>query len=175
MSLPLSPDAEKEMHLERLMNLYGDSLLRLCYLYLKDAPLAQDAVQDTFIKAWQKMDTFQGRSSEKTWLCRIAVNTCRDYRKSRWLRFVDMRRSIEEIPLPLQPVDPVIEGVYDMVKGLPEKYRVCVLLYFWQQMTLEEVAEVLCISKSTVHHRLQKAKELLKMELEGSEPECART
>lgn len=174
MSANFSPDAQKEMHLEQLMNQYGDSLLRLCYLYLKDAALAQDAVQDTFVKAWKKLDTFEGRSSEKTWLCRIAVNTCRDYKKSRWLRFVDMRRSIDEIPLPIQPVDPVVQEVYATVKALPEKYRVCVLLYYWQQMTLEEAADVLGISKSTVHHRLEKAKEMLKTELERSEMECVR-
>ncbi len=174
MSTKFSPDAQKEMHLEQLMNQYGDSLLRLCYLYLKDAALAQDAVQDTFVKAWKKLDTFEGRSSEKTWLCRIAVNTCRDYKKSRWLRFVDMRRSIDEIPLPIQPVDPVVQEVYATVKALPEKYRVCVLLYYWQQMTLEEAADVLGISKSTVHHRLEKAKEMLKTELERSEMECVR-
>ncbi|MBQ6950889.1 MAG: sigma-70 family RNA polymerase sigma factor [Clostridia bacterium] len=174
MSTNFSPDAQKEMHLEQLMNQYGDSLLRLCYLYLKDAALAQDAVQDTFVKAWKKLDTFEGRSSEKTWLCRIAVNTCRDYKKSRWLRFVDMRRSIDEIPLPIQPVDPVVQEVYATVKALPEKYRVCVLLYYWQQMTLEEAADVLGISKSTVHHRLEKAKEMLKTELERSEMECVR-
>ena len=174
MSTNFSPDAQKEMHLEQLMNQYGDSLLRLCYLYLKDAALAQDAVQDTFVKAWKKLDTFEGRSSEKTWLCRIAVNTCRDYRKNRWFRFVDMRRSIEDIPLPIQPVEPVVQEVYAIVKALPEKYRMCVLLYYWQQMTLEEVAQVLDISKSTVHHRLEKAKGLLKTELERSEMECVR-
>lgn len=165
MSTQFSPDAKKEMHLEQLMNQYGDSLLRLCYLYLKDAGMAQDAVQDTF----------EGRSSEKTWLCRIAVNTCRDYQKSRWLRFVDMRRSIEDIPLPIQPVDPIVRDVYETVKALPEKYRICVLLYYWQRMTLEDIAQVLSVSKSTVHHRLEKAKVLLKMELEGSETECVNT
>lgn len=174
MSTQFSPDAKKEMHLEQLMNQYGDSLLRLCYLYLKDAALAQDAVQDTFVKAWKKLDTFEGRSSEKTWLCRIAVNTCRDYRKNRWFRFVDMRRSIEDIPLPIQPVEPVVQEVYAIVKALPEKYRMCVLLYYWQEMTLEEVAQALDISKSAVHHRLEKAKGLLKTELERSEMECVR-
>lgn len=172
MSTQFSPDVKKEMHLEQLMNQYGDSLLRLCYLYLKDAGLAQDAVQDTFVKAWNKMDAFEGRSSEKTWLCRIAVNTCRDYKKSRWMRFVDMRRSIEDIPLPIQPVDPIVRDVYETVKALPEKYRICVLLYYWQHMTLEEAADVLSVSKSTVHHRLEKARELLKTELEGRETEC---
>ena len=87
---------------------------------------------------------------------------------------MDMRRSIDEIPLPIQPVDPVVQEVYATVKALPEKYRVCVLLYYWQQMTLEEAADVLGISKSTVHHRLEKAKEMLKTELERSEMECVR-
>ena len=174
MSTNFSPDAQKEMHLEQLMNQYGDSLLRLCYLYLKDAALAQDAVQDTFVKVWKKIDTFEGRCSEKTWLCRIAINTCKDYRKSRWLRFVDMRRSIDEIPLPIQPVELVVRDVYTAVMALPEKYRVCVLLYYWQQMTLEEAAEVLGISKSTVHYRLEKAKEMLKAELERGEAECVK-
>lgn len=172
MNTQFSPDVKKEMHLEQLMNQYGDSLLRLCYLYLKDAGLAQDAVQDTFVKAWNKMDAFEGRSSEKTWLCRIAVNTCRDYKKSRWMRFVDMRHSIEDIPLPIQPVDPIVRDVYETVKALPEKYRICVLLYYWQHMTLEEAADVLSVSKSAVHHRLEKARELLKTELEGRETEC---
>ena len=159
------------------MDEYGNSVLHTCFVCLSDVQLAEDAMQDTFVKAWRSWGKFENRhpGAEKAWLIRIAINTCRDYRKNRWLRFVDMRRSIEDIPLPIQPVDPVIGEVYEMVKGLPEKYRVCVLLYFWQQMTLEEVAEVLCTSKSTVHHRLQKAKALLKMELEGSEMECART
>ncbi|MBR2054702.1 MAG: sigma-70 family RNA polymerase sigma factor, partial [Clostridia bacterium] len=80
----------------------------------------------------------------------------------------------DEIPLPIQPVDPVVQEVYAIVKALPEKYRMCVLLYYWQEMTLEEVAQVLDISKSTVHHRLEKAKEMLKTELERSEMECVR-
>ena len=63
-----------EQLLERLMNDYGDALLRMCCLYLKDYQLAEDAVQETFIKAMKSYGTFKHQSSEKTWLIRIAVN-----------------------------------------------------------------------------------------------------
>lgn len=167
-------DAQKAQRLESMMNQYGTSLTRICYLYLQDAGLAQDAVQDTFVKVWKKMDTFEGRSSEKTWLTHIAINTCRDYKRSRWLRMMDMRRSIDELPLPIQSVDSMERDVYESVMNLPEKYRVCVVLYYYQQMTLEETAQVISISKSAVHHRLEKARALLKLELEGSEMECVK-
>ena len=54
--------------LDRLMEEYGSSLLRMCALILKDADLAQDAVQETFIKAYRRFDNYRGDCSEKTWL-----------------------------------------------------------------------------------------------------------
>ena len=63
-----------ESFLERLMKEYGDTLLRMRYLYLKDYYLAQDAVQETFLKAMKAYGSFEHKASEKTWLTRIAVN-----------------------------------------------------------------------------------------------------
>ena len=79
------------MRIEELIDLYGDGILRLCILYLGDRQLAEDAFQETLIKAWKKWDGFRGESSVKTWLTRIAVNTCRDMLRSGWFR--TMRRS----------------------------------------------------------------------------------
>ena len=64
----------EENLLDRLMNEYGDDILRVCYLYLKDYHLAEDAVQETFIRAMRSYGSFGHRSKEKTWLTRIAVN-----------------------------------------------------------------------------------------------------
>ena len=61
--------------IERLMEQYGSSLLRMCALYLKDADLAQDAVQETFIRAYRHSDNYRGDSSEKTWLTAISATT----------------------------------------------------------------------------------------------------
>lgn len=64
--------------LERMIRDYGDALLRTCYLYLKDYHLAEDAVQETFIKAMKHYGGFRHRSDEKTWLTRIAINCCKN-------------------------------------------------------------------------------------------------
>ena len=77
------------MKIEELIDLYGDDILRLCLLYLGDRQLAEDAFQETFVKAWKRMSSFRGESSVKTWLCTIAVNTCRSMLRTGWLR---MRR-----------------------------------------------------------------------------------
>jgi len=65
---------------------YEKELLRLCFVYLKDAALAEDAVQETFIKAYKHLEGFRGDASPKTWLVRIAVNVCKDMRRSAWFR-----------------------------------------------------------------------------------------
>ena len=65
-----------EQGMERLIIEYGDAVLRMCFLYLKDYHLAEDAAQETFIKAMKHYDSFNRKSSEKTWLTRIAIN-CR--------------------------------------------------------------------------------------------------
>ena len=63
---------------ETLIDAYGDELLRLCLLYLGDRQLAEDAFQETMVKAWRALPGFRGESGAKTWLFHIAVNTCRD-------------------------------------------------------------------------------------------------
>ena len=91
-------DTEHQEELEYLMNHYGDEIMRFCTLQLKDPFQAEDAAQDTFIKAWKALDTFRNDSSEKTWLIRIAVNTCRDYQRTGWFRHMDRRITPEDLP-----------------------------------------------------------------------------
>jgi len=55
--------------------------LHLCCMYLKDVNMAEDTVQEAFLKAYQHMDSFRGESSEKSWLYRIAINVCNDMRR----------------------------------------------------------------------------------------------
>ena len=82
------PDS-KETRIERMVNLYQLPLLRLCVMYLRDEEQAKDAVQETFLKAYRNLDGFRGDASEKTWLTRIAINTCKNIRRSGWFRYID--------------------------------------------------------------------------------------
>ena len=75
MSNVKGPDTapNRNQKFEQLVDQYQKSVLQMCYLYLCDKSLAEDAVQDTFLKVYQRLDTFRGESSEKTWIMRIAI------------------------------------------------------------------------------------------------------
>ena len=92
---------EREEKLRHLMDVYGDGLKRLCCVYLRDLGLAEDAVQETFIKAYDHIDELLAGEIEsaKAWLMRIAVNTCKDTLRSSWMRHIDRRQEIEALPL----------------------------------------------------------------------------
>jgi RNA polymerase sigma-70 factor (ECF subfamily) len=139
----------------------------MCYVYLHDVALAEDAMQETFIKAYKSMDTFQGRSSEKTWLMSIAINTCKDYQRSSWFRFIDRRITLESLPEPVCVFEMLDKTLISQVMRLPRKYKEVVLLHYYQGMTVGEVSEALDIAIPTVYARLKKAQQKLRTELEG--------
>lgn len=157
-------EQDRRTALEQLMQRHGTRLLRFCAMYLKDAALAEDAVQDTFLKAYRYLDSFRGECSAETWLTGIAINTCRDYLRSAWLRHTD-RRDIAT--LPEQPVSPSLpdDTVLTEVMALKRKYREVILLRYYQGLMLQETADALDISPSTVKQRLRKACDILRTRL----------
>ena len=151
----------------QMVERYQTSLLRTCCLWLGDAALAEDAVQETFLKAYRALPRFRGESSEKTWLMRIAVNTCRDLRRSAWFRHTDRRVTPDMLPEPAAPVDPKAAELLADVLNLPVRQREVVLLYYYQDMDTREIAEALGIARSSVSGRLRNARERLRRVLEG--------
>ena len=161
------PDSTEET-LERLVSLYQLPLLRLCYAYLHDEELAKDAVQETFMKVYRNLAGFDGRSSEKTWLSRIAINTCKDLRRSGWFRHMDRTVTPEMIPERESPVPEREENITLAVMELPAKLRETALLCWLQGMTCQEAAETLGISHQAVSGRLNRARRKLQSVLERS-------
>lgn len=156
------------MKIEELIDLYGDDMLRLCLSYLGDRQLAEDAFQETFLKAWKAMDAFRGESSPKTWLASIAVNTCRDMLRTGWLRMLRKSQPIETLlDLPSDENIRETSPVRAAVLGLPGMYREVILLYYDQNMTLKDIAALLHLSVNTVSTRLRRARKQLEKELKG--------
>ena len=131
-----------------------------------DAALAQDAVQETFFKAWKNRGRFRGDASEKTWLTRIAVNTCRDLNKSAWRRHTDRTVTPDLLPEGPAPFEERDDTVIRAVMSLPPRLREVTLMHWYQGMTLAEMSRALLVPRSTVNYRLKKAKAILKTELE---------
>ena len=144
-----------------------EKLLRTCYLYLRDRQLAEDAVQETFLKAYRSLPAVRGDSSEKTWLMRIAVNTCRDLYRSEWFRHMDRRVIPEELPESGVPFTCREESLIVEVMRLPRRLREATLLYYYHGMDEREIAEALGVSRSAVSDRLSRARRKLKELLEG--------
>lgn len=159
--------SDNEERLNRMMERYGKDLLRLCCMYLRDASLAEDAVQETFLKAYQHLDTFRGVCSEKTWLVSIAVNVCRDLRRSAWYRYMD--RSVDMDSLRLEANAPEMPGwaLMQEIMRLPRREMEAVLLYYYEDMLQSEIAQMLNISEAAVSKRLLRARRMLRHVLEG--------
>lgn len=159
------PAITRDEKLEVLVDKYQISLLKVCFTFLHDRSLAEDAVQETFIKAYQSLDSFRGYSSEKTWIFRIAMNTCRDMLRTRWFRFVDRRIDLSQLPEQSVPTENGDKEIMESVMALPVKLREVILLCSLEGMTTYEAAESLGITQQAVSSRLKRAKEKLRKEL----------
>ena len=141
-------------------------ILRLCFAFLGDTALAEDAVQETFFKAWKSYDRFRANAAEKTWITRIAVNTCKDLLKSAWARNTDRSVTPDLLPEGSVPFEERDDTVTRAVMSLQPGLKEVTLLHWYQGMTLEEMGRVLHLPRSTINYRLKKAKAILKKELE---------
>ena len=161
---------------EELLLKYQDRIYNLCRHLLGNTHEAEDAAQDTFLKAYQKLKDFKPEASLYTWLYRIAVNTCLDYKK-RPLWESLFRKSDEDEEYILEPLseDPSPEKLYEskqlglaLSKSLGKlsfKLRTVIILKEIEGLSYEEIADILEVSTGTVKSRISRAKEELRQRL----------
>lgn len=159
---------EKDFMLEKIMVDYGNELVRLSFSYVKDAEIAKDMVQNTFIKCYKNLDSFRFDAQIKTWLYRITINECKDYLKSWHYRMVQVKSFMNETAKSIMPsTEKTVIDQYnnaelkDTIFSLPKMYREVVYLYYYESLTTEEIAKVLDIPMNTVKTRLRRAKQKL--------------
>lgn len=144
------------MNIEQILDRYADTLYRLCFVMLENTADAEDAVQETLLKLWQKSPRFSDREHEKAWLIRVAVNQCRDM-----LRF--RSRHIHTDLDTIQLVAPEAEdpAVLEALMQLPDKYRLVMMLYYVEEYPIAKIAAIINRTPSAVKMRLQKGRSLL--------------
>jgi len=160
-------DAQREQELISLMARHKTQLMRMAYLYLGDLSLAEEAVQDTFMKAYVHLDRFRGESSAETWLTRIAINTCKDMRRTSWFRHREKAAPLEALPERGEEDVYSDDTVLKAVMALSDKDKQVILLRYYQEMTVPEAARVLSISVASATSRLNRAKAHLRAALKG--------
>lgn len=169
MNTVMGPNRSVDEEITRMVEQYQLSLLRLCFTYLHDRTLAEDAVQETFLKAYRNYHAFRGDSSEKTWLSRIAINCCRDMYRTTWFRHIDRTVTLDQLPEPVQePLDRDNTLTMEVMK-LPIRLREVILLYYFEDMTTNEIAETMRITQQAVSSRLNRARIKLRKALGDDE------
>ena len=161
-----------QMVVERLIEDYGQDVLKIAYLYVKDPQLAEDIFQEVFYKVMKNYHKFEHLSSEKTWLIRITINTCKDLLRTSWLRRVTTFGTLEEQNQTQyeQPFDMTQSEsnneLYEMIMKLPQRYKEVILLFYYEDFSYDEMAKILNIPKGTVQSRLARGREKLKKMME---------
>ncbi|KMY51146.1 sigma-70 family RNA polymerase sigma factor [Peribacillus loiseleuriae] len=167
-------NGEEDALLDEIMTVYGQDILQLVYSYVKNLPLAEDLTQEIFVKCYQALPRYRGQAKIRTWLWRIAINHCKDYLKSWYYHQVELDA---ENHAAFQAVDHVEQDIIqkdedqvlaDAVMNLPVKYREVIYLYYFQELTIKELAEMTRNSQSTIKTRMRRAKQILKNSLEGT-------
>lgn len=152
----------------RLIKEYGDSIFRMCFLYLKDYHLAEDATQETFIKAVTSYSSFHGQSTERTWLTRIAINCCKNITRTKWFKTIRVNPQdyiFEKEDTHLLEDVLLKDSISKAIMELKPEDREVIVMYYYQELSVKEIAMVLKKSENTILQKLNRARKRLKEQL----------
>lgn len=142
---------------ERLLNCYGNRILRLAYSYLHNRSDAEDILQDTFIQYLKSSPAFSNQKHEKAWLFRVAANLCKNKLAYNQIRETD---ELEEQLHAEGRED--LSFVWEAVKELPDLYREVIHLYHYEGYSTSQIADILGRKESTIRSNLKRGREKLK-------------
>ena len=167
--------AGDEKSLEVLILRYLKSIYNFVYRYVNDEHEAEDITQEVFLKMWRNLKKFKKGKNFKTWLFTIAKNTAIDFlKKKKIIPFSEFEKEdgenkfIETLVDPAPSLDEIFEKteidekIYNAINQLPLKYQIVLFLYYNDQLTFQEIAEILGESINTVKSRHRRALFILK-------------
>lgn len=160
-----------ERAFQEAMHAYTNDLLKIAYLYVKDWQTAEDIVQDTFLTYYAKFEQFEERASLKTYLTRITINKCKDYLKSWRYRKISLTNQFfggkKDRANALEHAERL--DIANALLELPIQLREVIIHYYYEELSVLEVAALLSIPDNTVKTRLRKARLLLKDKLSSDQ------
>lgn len=153
-----------EEEANRAIELYADTVKRICMVHLKNRADTEDIFQNVFLKYILSSEVFENPEHEKAWLIKVTVNACRDLLRSVFRkRTVSLDTLIEKPQADQEELRDVLEAVL----SLPSKYKDVVYLYYYEGYKAEEIGRILGKNVNTVYTLLTRARKLLKERLEG--------
>lgn len=151
------------MDFEATYQQYGEMLYRIAFVYTGSSHNAEDVLQEVFIALMKTKKDFKSEEHKKAWLIRVTHNKSINMLKSHSSKSV----CVDDLNLTAKEAD--TEQKIDVIKqvfALPVKYKAVIILYYYNDYSVDEIAKILKISKSAVKMRLSRGRELLKLHLE---------
>ena len=148
--------------LEPVYEKYKDNIFAIGFNYFKNSIEADDVVQETFFKLARSGKDFESEEHLRNWLIRVAVNECKRVSLSSWVK---KKVSLEEYSEQIDFETKEESRVFTAVMSLPKKYRQVIHLYYYEDCSTAEIADILGISRTAVTTRLLRGREKLKKDL----------
>ena len=153
---------EVKTQYEYIFEKYGEKLYRLLVAYCKNTADSEDILQNAFLKLHMTNQKFETEEHVKNWLYKIAINEAKNLLKRELL----YRNKIQEIDVGQIPEQSI--EIYECIQKLPAKYRIVILLYYYEEYSIKEIASILKRKESTIQTQLQRGREMLKKFMEGN-------
>jgi RNA polymerase sigma-70 factor (ECF subfamily) len=150
-----------DVEIESILNKYSNMVYRLALARTKQKSDAEDILQEVFLRLIKSKPVFENEEHEKAWIIRVTINCSSKLLTSAWFRHTsplqeDLRFETEEK-----------SDVYFAVLELPMKYRTIIHLFYYEDLSIAKMSEVLSLKESTIKSQLLRARKMLKVKLKG--------
>ncbi len=150
-----------EEEINQLVEQYSSLIFRISYCILCNPQDAEDAVQETFLRYLTKAPEFESEEHRKAWLIRVSANISKNMQMFKLKRETVSIDDIENVGIARDDFE-----LFELIMSLPAKYKIVMTLYYVEGYKSKEIAEIIDVNEDAVRKRLQKGRELLKVEFE---------
>lgn len=147
---------------DEVFNRYAAMVYRIALTQTRSASDAEDIFQEVFLRYFQKERTFQNGEHKKAWLINVTLKCCKKFRSSSWFRKTVPLKDTLSIEMPAEE-----SAIYDAILELPEKYRRVIQLFYFEEMSVDEIHQALGAKPSTIRTQLTRGRAMLREKLRG--------
>lgn len=157
---------EFRINIDDAVRRYADMVYRLAMLNTRDKYEAEDVFQEVFLKLFKHQDSINCEEHLKAWLIRVTVNQCRSLAVTVWNK---RRVSLDAVPeTAVEDETADYSEVYEAVRELPQKYREVIHLFYYEELQIKEIAQILERNEATIKTQLARGRKLLEKNLKGA-------
>lgn len=149
--------------IQELFEKYQNNLYAVAFNVCRNAEDAEDVVQDTFIQYYSIRKQFDNEQHIRAWLIRVTINKAKNMNRTFWRK---NKMSLEDYMETLLFETPESGELFEAVMNLPEKYRIVIHLFYYEDYSVREIAGILKLSEGNIKVRLSRARSLLKDKLQ---------